>query len=56
MTPNLHFLTHPRVARTPELSWLGSELRENVAPPLTLSEAEAKEGLGILIDCLAALA
>jgi 4-aminobutyrate aminotransferase len=27
-----------------------------MAPPLTLSEAEAKEGLGILIDCLAALA
>ena len=40
MTPNLHFLSHPRVARVPELSWLGSELRENVAPPLTLSSAQ----------------
>ena len=24
----------------PELSWLGSEMRENVAPPLTLSSAQ----------------
>jgi ATP-dependent Clp protease protease subunit len=40
MTPNLHFLSHPRIARVPELSWLGSELRENVAPPLTLSSAQ----------------
>src|SRR3954451_17381040 len=40
MTPNLHFLTHPRVARTPELSWLGAEMRESVAPPLTLSSAQ----------------
>src|SRR5215212_5878631 len=39
MTPNVHFLSHPRIARVPELSWLGSELRENVAPPLTLSTA-----------------
>ena len=33
MTPNLHFLTHPRVARMPELSWLGAEMRENVGTP-----------------------
>jgi len=26
-----------------------------MAPPLTLSEAEAKEGLGILIDALTAV-
>ena len=39
MTPNLKFLTHPRVASLPELSWVGSEMRENVAPPLTLSSA-----------------
>jgi ATP-dependent Clp protease protease subunit len=39
MSPNLHFLTHPRVPRVPELSWVGAELRENVAPPLTLSSA-----------------
>jgi ATP-dependent Clp protease, protease subunit len=39
MSSNLRFLTHPRVAPVPELSWVGSELRENVAPPLTLSSA-----------------
>ena len=39
MTPNLRFLTHPRVASLPELSWVGAEMRENVAPPLTLSSA-----------------
>jgi ATP-dependent Clp protease protease subunit len=40
MTPNLHFLNTPRVPRVPELAWLGSEMRENVAPPLTLSSAQ----------------
>jgi len=40
MTPNLHFLSTPRVPRVPELSWLGSEMRENVAPPLTLSASQ----------------
>jgi ATP-dependent Clp protease, protease subunit len=40
MTPNLHFLSTPRVPRVSELSWLGSEMRENVAPPLTLSAAQ----------------
>ena len=39
MSANLHFLTHPRVVPVPELSWVGSEMRENVAPPLTLSSA-----------------
>jgi ATP-dependent Clp protease protease subunit len=39
MTPNLRFLTHPRVASLPELSWVGAEMRENVAPPMTLSSA-----------------
>jgi ATP-dependent Clp protease protease subunit len=40
MTPNLHFLNTPRVPRVPELSWLGSELRENVAPPHTLTSVQ----------------
>jgi ATP-dependent Clp protease protease subunit len=39
MTPNLHFLTHQRVVPVPEISWLGADMRENVAPPLTLSTA-----------------
>src|SRR5215207_3143987 len=39
MTPNLHFLSHPRVARIPEVSWVGSEMRENFAPPMTMSTA-----------------
>ena len=39
MTPNLKFLTHSRVAPIPEISWVGAEMRENVAPPLTLSSA-----------------
>jgi len=39
MSSNLSFLTHPRVVKVPELSWLGSEMRESVAPPLTLSSA-----------------
>jgi ATP-dependent Clp protease protease subunit len=39
MSSNMHFLTHPRVASVPELSWVGSEMRESVAPPLTLSTA-----------------
>src|SRR4030095_1294842 len=33
------FLTHSRVAPIPEISWVGAEMRENVAPPLTLSSA-----------------
>ena len=39
MSSNLHFLTHPRTVPVPELSWVGSEMRESVAPPLTLSTA-----------------
>jgi len=39
MTSNLRFLTHQRVSSPPELSWLGSDLRDSVAPPLTLSTA-----------------
>jgi len=40
MTPNFRFLTHPRVAPTPEISWLGSDMRDNIAPPLTLSASQ----------------
>jgi ATP-dependent Clp protease protease subunit len=40
MTPNLHFLTHQRVVPVPEISWLGADMRENVAPPLTLSSSQ----------------
>ena len=40
MTPNFRFLTHPRVAPTPEISWLGADMRDNIAPPLTLSASQ----------------
>jgi ATP-dependent Clp protease protease subunit len=40
MSANLSFLTRPRVPVVPELSWLGSEMRMNVAPPLSLSSAQ----------------
>jgi ATP-dependent Clp protease, protease subunit len=40
MTPNFRLLTHPRVAPSPEISWLGADLRDNVAPPLSLSAAQ----------------
>jgi ATP-dependent Clp protease protease subunit len=39
MTPNQRFLTHPRVPAVPKISWVGRELRANVAPPATLSAA-----------------
>jgi ATP-dependent Clp protease protease subunit len=39
MTPNQRFLTHPRVPAVPEISWVGREMRANVAPPATLSAA-----------------
>jgi ATP-dependent Clp protease, protease subunit len=39
MTPNQRFLTHPRVPAVPEVSWVGREMRANVAPPATLSTA-----------------
>jgi ATP-dependent Clp protease, protease subunit len=39
MSTNYPFLTRPRVVPVPELSWLGSDMRANVAPPLTLSSA-----------------
>ncbi|MCC6175988.1 MAG: ATP-dependent Clp endopeptidase proteolytic subunit ClpP [Chloroflexi bacterium] len=37
MTPNLSFLTHPRIPSAPEIQWLGKELRGSVAPPASLS-------------------
>jgi ATP-dependent Clp protease, protease subunit len=40
MTPNYRFLTHPRVAPTPEVSWLGSDMRDNIAPPFSLSASQ----------------
>jgi len=39
MSPNQSFLSRPRVPNVPELSWLGPDLRANVAPPLSLSSA-----------------
>jgi len=39
MSSNIPFLTRPRVVPVPELSWLGSEMRAHMAPPLTLSSA-----------------
>jgi ATP-dependent Clp protease protease subunit len=39
MTPNFQFLTHSREVAVPEISWLGADMRANVAPPLTLSSA-----------------
>lgn len=39
MSSYLPFLSRPRVVAAPEVSWLGSEMRANVAPPLTLSTA-----------------
>src|SRR5436190_21621907 len=49
MSSNLHFLTQPRVAPVPEFSWVGSDLRENVAPPLTLSAAQLDRAINQVV-------
>jgi ATP-dependent Clp protease protease subunit len=48
MSSHLPFQT-PRPSSQPEISWLGSELRANVAPPFTLSTAALDRTIGQIV-------
>jgi ATP-dependent Clp protease, protease subunit len=49
MTPNLPYAIRPHGAPTGEISWLGGEMRANVAPPTTLGTAGLDRVIGQVV-------